>query len=92
MRHEETLVCEYCGKQFTTRRKNGRFCSGACRNKFYKRDETSDRKRYERPTFQCPHNEAVACERKKCGSCGWNPAVAKARAEEIRRKRKEVTV
>ena len=30
----------------------------------------------------CPYNYEVDCEALKCGSCGWNPVVAKARLEE----------
>lgn len=92
MRHEEITVCAYCGTSFSHRRKDAKFCSGGCRNKFFKKGENYEKERYRTPTFQCPHNEAVACERKKCSSCGWNPAVAKRRAEEIRLKRREATV
>lgn len=35
--------------------------------------------------FQCPHNEGCACKRKECHKCGWNPKVAKARAERVRK-------
>ena len=31
----------------------------------------------------CPFNYEVDCEQLKCGSCGWNPVVAKARVEEV---------
>lgn len=31
----------------------------------------------------CPHNDAVVCDKKKCYKCGWNPTVAKARMEKI---------
>ena len=27
----------------------------------------------------CPHNEGVTCGKHNCGSCGWNPEVAKRR-------------
>ena len=36
----------------------------------------------ERP---CDYNNEVICNRKKCYHCGWDPKVAKAREESIRR-------
>jgi hypothetical protein len=36
----------------------------------------------------CPHNDALICERKQCGNCGWHPAVAKRRLEKAIQKRK----
>ena len=34
----------------------------------------------------CHYNETVICtERGKCSRCGWNPVVAKIRADKIRR-------
>lgn len=36
----------------------------------------------------CPHNDHVVCypTERHCSTCGFDPAVAKARLEEIRRK------
>ena len=34
----------------------------------------------------CQHNNEVTCEREECGCCGWNPEVAKARQQSVRRK------
>ena len=34
-------------------------------------------------TFVCPHNKEVDCSKRACGSCGWNPLVAKARLRKI---------
>lgn len=34
------------------------------------------------PTFDCPYNEGVACDKDKqqpCHRCGWNPKVAQDR-------------
>lgn len=33
----------------------------------------------------CPHNSEVVCryKEKPCATCGWNPAVAKARLNKI---------
>lgn len=33
----------------------------------------------------CPHNDGVLCEVKNCINCGWHPAVAKYRLENIRK-------
>ena len=33
----------------------------------------------------CEHNEAVVCDHKNCHRCGWNPEVAKARLNSVRR-------
>lgn len=38
--------------------------------------------------MSCPHNDALICERKNCGKCGWNPNVAKRRAEALLEKLK----
>ena len=35
----------------------------------------------------CRFNNAVECiEKKDCGKCGWNPAVAELRSQDIRRR------
>lgn len=35
----------------------------------------------------CRFNHAVEClEKKDCGKCGWNPAVAELRSQDIRRR------
>ena len=36
------------------------------------------------PTYDCPHNEAIDCDKYKqrpCNNCGWNPDVARERLE-----------
>lgn len=38
----------------------------------------------------CPHNEECRCERMNCGKCGWNPAAAHARMENILHRQKGV--
>jgi len=72
-----TFVCQQCGKEFEGKpdEKSRVFCSKACYEKF--RGET----RY----FTCPYNDAVDCEqgKKKCYTCGWNPAVAKVRMDKL---------
>ena len=32
----------------------------------------------------CPHNREVICDKPKCGRCGWNPQVEKARIRAIK--------
>ena len=71
MRRAERVVCEKCGRQFITRYRGARFCSHQCAN---------SRKRGA-GIGSCPHNEAIICNERKCGSCGWNPAVAQKRKE-----------
>lgn len=39
--------------------------------------------------IQCPHNEMVLCDFKKCHKCGWHPNVQKARLEKIRQEQQE---
>lgn len=35
----------------------------------------------------CRYNDSVDCDRKTpCGKCGWNPAVAELRSQDIRRR------
>lgn len=34
---------------------------------------------------KCPHNTYVACEKKDCSHCGWDPQVAAMRRYEIRK-------
>ena len=38
--------------------------------------------------MRCPHNDALICEIKNCGKCGWHPNVAKRRDEKIMKKLK----
>lgn len=37
--------------------------------------------RKEHGQYICPHNEACRCDRMNCENCGWNPKVAKQRAD-----------
>lgn len=67
---ERVLYCSYCGKQFTSKWYNARFCCEECRNKS------------RAGAHQCPHNVAVFCDGEtSCSACGWNPEVAKRRME-----------
>ena len=42
--------------------------------------------RSEQRIYQCPFNDAVACERRMCAKCGWNPVVAMQRFMAIERR------
>lgn len=74
MRHEEKLVCQNCGKVFYSRIKNVKFCSHICANQ-------RNCARLDGRVFKCKYNQEVYCSAEKCGSCGWNPKVAKKRTE-----------
>ena len=37
----------------------------------------------EKETFVCPYNKEVDCDFADCQRCGWYPAVAKKRKEEV---------
>lgn len=54
---------------------NRKYCSRRCRDIYHTNERT---KISENP---CLHNENIMCNHHKCGSCGWNPAVAKKRLE-----------
>lgn len=37
--------------------------------------------------YICPHNDQCRCLQMKCSTCGWNPAVAKARIVQVLKER-----
>ena len=37
----------------------------------------------EQRLYSCQFNSACACEKRQCGRCGWNPAVAEMRTRVI---------
>lgn len=37
--------------------------------------------------YICPHNDQCRCDRMKCSTCGWNPAVAKVRLVQFLKER-----
>lgn len=43
----------------------------------------------ERRLYSCQFNEGCACEKRQCGRCGWNPAVAEMRTRVILARMKE---
>ena len=76
--------CAYCGKVKRVLRSCdvGRFCSKSCAAKWGNVQRYGAEKIHE--TFECVFQpESIMCDRQICSRCGWNPAVAKARLEEI---------
>ena len=80
---ERTINCLECGKEAIDRSflQNKRFCSASCQ----KKNQYRNTKVYKTPGVEmiCIYNEGVDCQEHKCGNCGWNPKVAKAREEKI---------
>jgi hypothetical protein len=83
VRHVETFTCEGCGKVFTSRNKNARFCSRTCANRNYEKKKYEGREKVDKSKApRCPNNKWVVCyEQTNCANCGWNPAVAERRAK-----------
>lgn len=88
------IKCPICNEMFVQKRPNMMFCSKNCamasanraaRARAKGKEYKIKRKRYKRTVlkFECPHNGAIDCERKKCSTCGWNPDVAKMRLEAL---------
>ena len=84
MRHAERVVCETCGAEFITRRKDAKYCSHACANN--KAQPVLGTKKCRHDKFVCPHNNAVFCSTRDCITCGWHPYVAKDRSAKIKQK------
>lgn len=80
-------TCEYCGKvrQARDRSRVRRFCSLACSAESRKKPKKElVKRRYREELGECVFQPtSVLCADRKCGSCGWNPVVAKARLEAI---------
>ena len=79
------VTCVHCGNKFLAKRVSMMYCSTTCRNKHRWSRIKQGLVPYERSQAlpECHHNEGVACGAQKCGSCGWNPAVAKKRLEAL---------
>lgn len=45
--------------------------------------------RHENRVYQCPFNQACACEKRQCAKCGWNPVVATMRSQAIEKQWRE---
>jgi hypothetical protein len=84
MRHAERVICETCGTEFITRRKDAKYCSHLCANNKTSANIGVKRGRYDK--LVCPHNKYVCCEKKDCINCGWNPMVAKMRSANLKQK------
>lgn len=75
------FTCVECGTKGIDRShaQNKRFCSKECCDSYWNKRRNGGYKGYQ----ACKYNEGVSCIEHKCGSCGWNPAVAKKRSEAI---------
>lgn len=45
--------------------------------------------RQDQRIYQCPFNQACACEKRQCAKCGWNPVVATQRSMNIEKSMEE---
>lgn len=82
MRRKRPFTCINCGTGFTSVIKDAKFCGKHCANQYKMTQGNAERNKYQY-TFQCPHNEAVVCDKHNCGNCGWNPKVADYRLRRI---------
>lgn len=75
---EREFTCIVCGQKGIDRSSTGirKFCSKYCSGR-YRDSLRYPRKKPEAPG--CCFNEGVACFKKECSNCGWNPEVAKKR-------------
>lgn len=85
-----TKNCLCCGKEFTSFASLNRlYCSQDCFNAhktgtgYGDYDETQNwvQTGHSRRFWLCPYADNVECGMRNCGSCGWNPDVAKERTE-----------
>ena len=79
-----TKTCIQCGTEFKTGNEKQTCCSRLCLKVYRVLNEEYDDSlewREVNGRWQCPYNVAVECETRTCSRCGWNPRVAKARAE-----------
>lgn len=81
MRKYREFICMECGEKGIDKSAKGNknFCSKDCYKRYWyrKKNIKSDLEQ------SCLFNEEIACEERKCVSCGWNPAVAKMRKEAL---------
>lgn len=78
MGYKEIGVCLICGTEFVKTRTDRKYCSHRCAHIASNRFQR-DRKR--EVHTDCPHNKELICTNRNCGTCGWNPVVAKRRSE-----------
>ena len=74
------VACPICGTKFIKTRSDKKCCSRKCSCAYNKKFRKENPVKIE---TGCQHNEALVCTMKKCGVCGWNPAVAKRRMETL---------
>lgn len=48
--------------------------------------EYISRLKTEHMVYDCQYNVGCGCEKRHCGSCGWNPVVAQERTEKLMKK------
>ena len=83
--------CPVCGEKFIGR-KEQKYCGHLCANRGRRITERGDYdhslvwERTEDERWICPYQMNVSCRYRKCTRCGWQPDVAKARLDAIRRK------
>lgn len=78
---DKERACPYCGTVFMPRSAKHQYCTSECCRRY-------TLEQAERPIpeeFQCPHNNMIVCQVRRCGECGWNPVVARRRTERILR-------
>lgn len=83
-------VCENCGAEFQDdSRRHRRCCSEKCNRAWhvrsYREKKAQEGKPWSKPeAVPCSHNTEVFCRTPElCATCGWNPAVAVVRRDEI---------
>ena len=76
-------ICVFCGAKIIDRSTNHtrKFCSEHCAQADHRRRHGVGVKTF---SDSCNHNIHIQCEERKCGNCGWNPAVEKRRKEALR--------
>lgn len=79
----ENRTCLTCGKEYTAKAPHQKFCSVLCQSRSRSEYFAQRHKKPRMFDFPCLYNAEIVCEVQKCGSCGWNPEVAKARLEKI---------
>ena len=79
----KVVKCMNCGKAFTTENPNQLCCDKKCYDKF--RYSQRRKTQYLEECLPCKFGvQGVACNRKGCSKCGWNPEVSKRRLDKIR--------
>ena len=72
-----TKECPICHLKFKTEQVRRIYCSIQCSNR------RERRKRKHSTEYECEYQMGIYCQERNCKKCGWNPEVAKARAERM---------